>query len=121
MRVLRLCVIASNLSEVQHLTPTTISTNALTVRIVQLFASVALVIFTGASIIQFLEKIPWHNAFYFVVTTLTTVGYGDVVVTTGLGKIAVLLLMVIGVVLIPVKATQVYNQFSQRKIILGNY
>eukprot|EP00210_Caulerpa_lentillifera_P002585 g2479.t1 len=63
---------------------------------------------------------PWHNALYFVTVTLTTVGYGDVVVTTAMGKVAVLTLMALGVVLIPVRATQVYEELTARRTIIGH-
>lgn len=120
MRVLRLCVIAVNLSNIQHLTTSALSSGALTVRIVQLFASIVVLLFTGASIVHLVEKMPWHNALYFVTVTLTTVGYGDVVVTTAMGKAAVLTLMALGVVLIPVRATQVYEELNARKTVLGH-
>jgi hypothetical protein len=35
---------------------------------------------------QVIEKMPWHDALYFVTTTLTTVGYGDVVVKSSVGE-----------------------------------
>ena len=120
MRVLRLCVIAVNLSNIQHLTTSALSSGALTVRIVQLFASIAILLFTGASVIHLVERMPWHTALYFVMVTLTTVGYGDVVAKTVFGKAVVLSLMALGVVLIPVRATQVYEEFTARRTILGH-
>ena len=43
-------------------------------------------LFTGASIIHLVAHMPWHDALYFVITTLTTVGFGDVVVTSVAGR-----------------------------------
>ncbi len=42
-------------------------------------------LFTSASLVHAVERLPWHDALYFVTTTLTTVGYGDVVVRTMAG------------------------------------
>jgi len=33
-----------------------------------------------------MEKLAWHDALYFVGSTLTTVGYGDVVVKSSAGE-----------------------------------
>jgi hypothetical protein len=35
---------------------------------------------------QVIEKMPFHDAVYFITTTLTTVGYGDVVVKSSIGE-----------------------------------
>ena len=56
---------------------------------------------------------------YFVLITLTTVGYGDVVATTFLGKAVVLAMICLGVVAIPVQAAQVYAELSARRVVLG--
>ncbi len=65
------------------------------------------------------ERIPWHEALYFVTTTLTTVGYGDMVPTTTVGKLAVLAMICVGVVVIPVQTSQVYSQLTARRVTLG--
>ncbi len=36
--------------------------------------------------VHLMEKMPWHDALYFVTSTITTVGYGDVVITSHTGK-----------------------------------
>ncbi len=66
-----------------------------------------------------MERLPWHDALYFVTTTLTTVGYGDVVVKSPLGKLAVLVMMAVGVVLIPVRTSQLYKQVASQRITAG--
>ena len=42
-------------------------------RLLQLVASVSTLLFTASALIVILEKCPFHDALYFVVTTLTTV------------------------------------------------
>lgn len=58
----------------------------LNVPLVWLVASVVAWMFTSASCVAVMEKLAWHDALYFVGSTLTTVGYGDVVVKSSVGK-----------------------------------
>jgi hypothetical protein len=58
----------------------------LNVPLVWLVASVVAWMFTSASCVAVMEKLPWHDALYFVGSTLTTVGYGDVVVKSSMGE-----------------------------------
>jgi hypothetical protein len=59
---------------------------AFNVPLMWLCASVVSWLFTSASLVHLMEKIPWHDALYFVTSTLTTVGYGDVVVSSSMGE-----------------------------------
>ncbi len=69
--------------------------------------------------VHLVERIPFFDALYFVTTTLTTVGYGDVVVSSTFGKAAVLAMICVGVVLIPVQTSQLYAQLTARRVTLG--
>lgn len=60
---------------------------SLNVPLVWLVASVVAWMFTSASCVAVMEKLPWHDALYFVGSTLTTVGYGDVVVRSSMGEL----------------------------------
>jgi voltage-gated potassium channel Kch len=42
---------------------------------------------TGAIFYHIVEKLAWLDAVYFCVITLTTIGYGDIVPHTNLGKL----------------------------------
>lgn len=69
--------------------------------------------------VHLVERIPFFDALYFVTTTLTTVGYGDIVAISPLGKAAVLAMILVGVVLIPVQTSQLYSQLTARRLTLG--
>lgn len=61
-----------------------------------IFFAVA-IIFIGIFIFRRLEHWSYVDAFYFTTITLTTIGYGDVVPKTELGKIVASLFALIGV------------------------
>ena len=90
-----------------------------TFRLVQLAATPILLLFGASAIFQILEHIPFHKAVYFVATTLSTVGFGDVVAQTVFGKAFVVVMIAVGLVLIPVQAALFYNEISARRVIKG--
>ncbi|EFJ43388.1 hypothetical protein VOLCADRAFT_106827 [Volvox carteri f. nagariensis] len=118
LRLLRLCLLTGNLP-LMKLSRSALLSGAVNVRLMQLVASVLALLFTSASLVQAVERLPWHDALYFVTTTLTTVGYGDVVVKTTAGRLIVLVFMAVGVVLIPVRTSQLWAQLASRRITAG--
>jgi uncharacterized protein YneF (UPF0154 family) len=58
-----------------------------------------IIIFLGAYIYQQVEDWRYLDSVYFVVVTVTTVGYGDLVPKTDLGKIITIIFPLIGMVL----------------------
>ena len=55
------------------------------------------VLIGGTGGFKVVENKPWIDAFYFVIVTMATVGYGDVHPTTPGGKIFTVFLIVLGV------------------------
>lgn len=55
------------------------------------------VLISGTLIFASLEGWSFLNAFYYVIVTIATVGYGDILPTTSTGKIFAILLIIIGV------------------------
>ena len=54
----------------------------------------------GAVIYHFLEGWDWLDSFYFVVVTLTTIGYGDLVPTRPITKLITIFYGLNGVILL---------------------
>jgi len=57
------------------------------------------IVATGAILFRLIEGWSWLNSTYFVIVTLTTIGYGDFAPTTPLGKIMTILYGLNGVVI----------------------
>jgi voltage-gated potassium channel Kch len=47
------------------------------------------------------KKLYFHTSFYFVVVTLSTVGYGEITPETEFGKVMVMFVIIVTIVLIP--------------------
>jgi len=60
---------------------------------------ITIVIF-GAILYHWLEGWSWIDSFYFVVITLTTIGYGDITPTTSLTKLITIFYGINGVVVL---------------------
>ncbi|RMZ57560.1 hypothetical protein APUTEX25_001760, partial [Auxenochlorella protothecoides] len=120
MRVMRIGLLASELSSL-HLSTKRgawLAAGA-NFRLFQLIASIFILLFTTSSVIQLVERIPFDQALYLVLTTLTTVGFGDIVAYTILGRLVILVMICVGVVLIPVQAAQLYSELASRRMVQG--
>lgn len=61
-------------------------------------AGISLVtIFSGTVFYHFVEDLNWLDALYFCVITLTTIGYGDIVPHTDIGKAFTIFYVLLGV------------------------
>jgi len=55
------------------------------------------VITVGTVVFHLLEKWSWIDSLYFTIITLATIGYGDLVPTTPVGKLVTVIFVIIGV------------------------
>ena len=66
-----------------------------------------------SSIFCISEKVSFETALWWSITTATTVGYGDISPATGLGKIAAVIDMLIGVGLIGMLTSSLTSIFAK--------
>lgn len=66
------------------------------VRIAALLGSLAMVIIGGTAFFRFVEGWSWLDSYFFAVVTLSTVGYGNLVPETALGKIGTTVFIFLG-------------------------
>ena len=71
--------------------------NAIKTRLEILVAVLAVLVFVGTVGFMMIEGVSLLDAFYFVVVTMATVGYGDVHPLTAGGKVFTLFIIVMGV------------------------
>jgi voltage-gated potassium channel len=74
-----------------------------------------LVIIIGTIGFMALEKLSFLDALYFTVTTITTVGYGDISVTTVGGKIFAIIIILLGVSTVLAILSNILQWFIQRQ------
>ncbi len=49
------------------------------------------------------------DAFYFIVVAVSTVGFGDIVPVTGIGKLVTVVMIISGIILIPFQAARIFR------------
>ena len=97
----------------------TISDSRLHRQVLALIFTIFSLIFCAAGVIQVVEtelgdaEMPFHTAFYFVVVTITTVGYGDITPDTTIGQFVVIIVIILAVILVPQQFSRVYELASQ--------
>jgi len=65
-----------------------------------------------------LEKLSLFNAFYFTITTIATVGYGDITPTTIGGKVLAIIIIIIGISTFLTLLTGVTQRLVQRRQLI---
>lgn len=88
-------------------------------RALVLFVTVICLIFCGAGIFQVLEEeqdLSFHESAYFLVVTLSTVGYGDIQPTNWRSQYFIVLTIMLGLVFVPGQASALYTLFSHYSV-----
>jgi Na+/melibiose symporter-like transporter len=70
---------------------------------------------SGATVYHFLEKLNWLDSFYFVVITLATIGYGDIVPKTNPGKLFTIFFVIFGLAIFSALLTNIIARARERR------
>lgn len=71
------------------------------------------VILVAAAMFCISEKVSFQNALWWAITTVTTIGYGDVIPKTGIGRGAAIILMLLGIGFIGLLTSTITEFFAQ--------
>mmetsp|Transcript_28908 Transcript_28908/g.47517 ORF Transcript_28908/g.47517 Transcript_28908/m.47517 type:complete len:1252 (+) Transcript_28908:93-3848(+) len=96
------------------------------IKVTRLALSLLTLIFVAAGFCHGLDEVyageafgqgglSWHNALYFVVVTLTTVGYGDIGPENTAARFTVMLIILIAIIVVPLQASMLAEAFLQRQ------
>lgn len=77
-----------------------------------LYISIA-VILVAAAMFCISERVSFGNALWWAITTATTIGYGDVVPKTGIGRGAAIILMLLGIGFIGMLTSTITEYFAK--------
>ena len=83
-------------------------------RLFSLLLTVAALIAAGTVFFRPVEGWSWLDSYFFTVVTLSTVGYGELVPATPMGKIGTTVFILIGLGIFAV-AVQQFGSFAMRK------
>ncbi|ORN08559.1 pH-gated potassium channel KcsA [Lentilactobacillus parabuchneri] len=72
------------------------------------------ILILSATLYSLAEGISWGNSLWWALTTATTVGYGDISPHTVVGKIAAILLMIVGIGFIGSLTSALTTFFTQK-------
>ena len=85
------------------------------INIARLVFSIIIFFFVYSGIFYFVES-PLNpkvnnfgDAFYFIVVAVSTVGFGDIVPVTGIGKLVTVVMIISGIILIPIQAARIFR------------
>ncbi len=71
------------------------------------------ILLLSSTMYSFAEHVSWGESFWWAITTATTVGYGDISPHTLMGKMAAVLLMVVGIGFIGTLTSTITTYFSK--------
>lgn len=81
----------------------------------------SVVTYRSFPVIHGLQGIPFGSAIYFSVVTVATVGYGDITVSSGWGRVAVSLLICISFIWLPYEINSLTQMLSLRSRYLTTF
>jgi hypothetical protein len=114
---------------VYRLLPKQDENDLLRYQVIKSIIGLLILLFISVSIMQFIEDnlspiaglpsnapFPWHTSLYFMVVTLTTTGYGDIVPRTEAGRAIIMIIVVLAISLVPYFVSAVNEVIRHRNI-----
>lgn len=83
-------------------------------RIAPIILTAVLFLLFGTVFYVTVEGFTWLDSIYFCVITLTTIGYGDIVPTTDIGKIFTMFYAILGIGIIAATGNYILHQALER-------
>jgi voltage-gated potassium channel len=80
----------------------------------KLLTIVAISIIGGSITFWLIEGVSFINSVWYVLSTITTLGYGDIVPTTSTGKVIGLLLIIVGILLFSILTASISSIYTKR-------
>ena len=80
-----------------------------------IFVTAGLYIVIGASIYQKLENLSVLDSYYYVVVTLSTIGYGDIAPKTSAGKLFTIFFIVFGIAIFSSLISNIVSRSQKRR------
>ena len=84
------------------------------VRIITLIVTLVMIIIGGTVFFRWAEGWSWLDSYFFTVVTLSTVGYGNLVPVTDIGKVGTTVFILLGLGIFAVTIQQ-FGMFAMRK------
>ncbi|WP_136443485.1 potassium channel family protein [Pacificoceanicola onchidii] len=84
------------------------------IKLLTLIATLILIIAGGTVFFRHVEGWSWLDSYFFTVVTISTVGYGNLVPATALGKVGTTLFILLGLGIFAA-AVQQFGMFAMRK------
>jgi hypothetical protein len=82
------------------------------------------VLVSGAALMQFLESeqnLPYHTWTYFMTVTICTVGYGEIVAISAVGRVAVMAIIGFAVVQVPMMTGDLIEKLMTQSVFARAY
>ena len=74
------------------------------------------IVFFGAHLYHILEGWSWVDSFYYVVVTLSTVGYGDISPVTTTGKFLTIFFVLAGISILAAFLETIFRKFVEHRL-----
>ena len=101
--------------------------SSITEQILSLAMTTVAIIYTGVCAINWAESLDasfelnMFLSFYLIIITISTVGYGDVVPETDLGRVVIIIIVIVAVLVIPWKVSSLLQAIQQSKAGGGRF